>query len=190
MTFSVNFRSKNVILNHFWPFSQHFRKTTLYLDLISFVFVLWSVFMIPVILSFYTNNDQSWTIYQIIWDIWFMIDIIIQFNTGYTEEGIESEVILDHDKIRKNYMKGWFALDFVSMLSFDVLFSLVSFGAMKMFNTSNVTSSATNYADFAKVAKILRLASILRIFRLGRMYRMINQWEGLVSFTYRVVLLK
>lgn len=54
----------------------------------------------------------------------FIIDMIISFNTPYYDE---SRVwVTDPYSVRMNYLKGWFVVDFISVLPFDIVSSFSS----------------------------------------------------------------
>lgn len=53
-------------------------------------------------------------------DIMFIADILINFRTTYISDG---EIITDPRKIAHNYAKGWFVIDAVAAIPFDLIFS-------------------------------------------------------------------
>lgn len=52
-------------------------------------------------------------------DFLFFIDIILIFNTAFYNE--EMDLIDDRKKIFKSYIKGWFLIDFLAIVPFDVI---------------------------------------------------------------------
>ena len=50
-------------------------------------------------------------------DAFFLIDILINFNTAYYRDDFEIET--SRKAIAYNYLKGWFIVDVVSILPFD-----------------------------------------------------------------------
>lgn len=57
-------------------------------------------------------------------DVMFMADMIINFRTTYLHNG---EVIVDPRRIAVNYLRGWFLIDTVSAIPFDLVLSLAGF---------------------------------------------------------------
>ncbi|CAL1537674.1 unnamed protein product [Lymnaea stagnalis] len=51
-------------------------------------------------------------------DLMFIADILINFRTTYVENG---EVVSDQQKIAINYVKGWFVIDAIAAIPFDLL---------------------------------------------------------------------
>lgn len=52
-------------------------------------------------------------------DITFIIDIAINFRTTYVNKN--DEVVSDPSKIALNYFRGWFLIDLVAAIPFDLL---------------------------------------------------------------------
>lgn len=69
--------------------------------------------MIPLRISFEDENFDF--TFDTAVDIIFLFDIYLNFNTGFYKKGI---LIMEPKSILKNYLKGWFWLDF--MASFPV----------------------------------------------------------------------
>nr|KAG5691560.1 hypothetical protein BaRGS_020935 [Batillaria attramentaria] len=55
---------------------------------------------------------------DLIVDLMFIADILINFRTTYVENG---EVVSDKQKIAINYVKGWFLIDTIAAIPFDLL---------------------------------------------------------------------
>lgn len=51
-------------------------------------------------------------------DICFFVEIYLNFHTGFVDNG---SVIFDKQRIREKYMKGWFWLDVVTCIPFDLI---------------------------------------------------------------------
>ena len=106
-------------------------------DSIVLVLVIYSAFWQPYSAAFAPQlYIYKWDIAV---DLMFCFDIILNFNTGY-DKGFE--VIMDKNMIIYNYLRGWFAIDLVATLPWDVMFEGV------------------------RGAKILR---VLRVARAGRL---------------------
>ena len=69
-----------------------------------------------------TNADTIFidplVIVDLMVDLMFIADILINFRTTYVENG---EVISDQQKIAVNYIKGWFVIDAFAAIPFDLL---------------------------------------------------------------------
>ena len=58
-------------------------------------------------------------------DIWFILDMMLNFRTGIFTYSIRKVLEMDPTEIRKNYVKSWFLIDLVATFPFDIFFSLI-----------------------------------------------------------------
>ncbi|KAH9509636.1 Potassium voltage-gated channel sub H member 7, partial [Bulinus truncatus] len=80
-------------------------------------------------------------------DLMFIADILINFRTTYVENG---EVVSDQQKIAINYVKGWFVIDAIAAIPFDLL----------LFGSG--TSDTMTVTGVLKTARLLRLLRVIR----------------------------
>lgn len=52
-----------------------------------------------------------------IMDVWFIIDVFLNFRTGYVDHGA---TVMDKKKIAKNYIKTWFLVDFFASIPWEI----------------------------------------------------------------------
>ena len=86
-----------------------------------------------------TNTADPLVIIDLIVDVMFIADILINFRTSFVASG---EVVTDPQKIAINYVKGWFLIDAVAAIPFDLLLfgtgtSDVSIREFNFFHDSN-----------------------------------------------------
>eukprot|EP00090_Calanus_glacialis_P047482 TRINITY_DN9891_c0_g1_i1.p1 TRINITY_DN9891_c0_g1~~TRINITY_DN9891_c0_g1_i1.p1 ORF type:complete len:903 (-),score=179.29 TRINITY_DN9891_c0_g1_i1:210-2918(-) len=82
-------------------------------------------------------------------DIMFIIDILINFATTYVND--QDEVVSQHSKIAVHYFRGWFIIDLVAAIPFDLLL----FG-------SDTDEQTTTLIGLLKTARLLRLVRVAR----------------------------
>ncbi|KAI1237212.1 hypothetical protein IHE44_0014470 [Lamprotornis superbus] len=85
---------------------------------------------------------------DLIVDIMFIIDILINFRTTYVNQN--EEVVSDPAKIAVHYFKGWFLIDMVAAIPFDLLI----FGSG--------SEETTTLIGLLKTARLLRLVRVAR----------------------------
>jgi hypothetical protein len=74
----------------------------------------------PYLLAFSEDIDVSnLNTLDIILNIFFLIDMILLFFTAYVNE--ELDIIDTKREIALEYLKGWFIIDFISILPFDMV---------------------------------------------------------------------
>uniref|UniRef100_A0A915MYK2 Cyclic nucleotide-binding domain-containing protein n=1 Tax=Meloidogyne javanica TaxID=6303 RepID=A0A915MYK2_MELJA len=91
-------------------------------------------------------------IIDLIVDIFFIIDIIINFRTTYVNDN--DEVVSDPGKIALHYFKGWFFIDAVAAVPFDLL--LVE-------TDSDETTTLIGLLKTARLLRLVRMATFALI---------------------------
>ena len=98
-------------------------------------------------------------------DICFLVDLVLQFYTPfYSNETGGWEI--EHQKIARHYLTGWFSIDVVSILPFDTL------GAV-------LQNEAFQQLKILRAIRLLRLAKLLRIFKGSRIIKRMQSRIGI-----------
>jgi len=150
-----------------------------YWDLVSIVILMINIVTIPLELSFYLENtsNQLKTI-KFITDIWFILDMMLNFRTGIFTYHIRKVLEMDPTEIRKNYIRSWFFIDLIATFPFDVSINMV-------FVASDARSDhIIENTKFFKIGRVLKILALLRILRLGRFVRYLHQWEDHLNMNY------
>jgi len=98
-------------------------------DWLILLLVLYTAIVTPYVAAFLLSKDHQarkskftddpLTITDLIVDVLFILDIIINFRTTYVNK--HDEVVSHHGKIAIHYFKGWFLIDMVAAIPFDLL---------------------------------------------------------------------
>ena len=121
--------------------------------------------------------------FRLISDIWFSIDVALNFRTGIVEDGSHNQIIIDAREIRRRYLRGWFALDLISTFPFDIAVSFFShFGTQDYDNLTNSTR-------FFRYFRLTKLFQLLRLLRVSRIWRYMHQWDEMFNLSYESGLL-
>ena len=91
----------------------------------------------------------------------FGIDILVTFNTSYSETDSLIEVT-DRKKIAYNYLKSWLTIDLISIFPFELIFG-------------------KNLSAVAKFARIGRLYKLIRMTRLAKLFKLIKTQKTIVT---------
>ena len=81
----------------------------------------------------------------------FIIDIFLNFRTSFSHP-LTGDEIVEPNKIVKNYLKGMFWIDFISVMRFEDIFENILQGGGKK--------------DFLKALSILKLFRVMRLSKL------------------------
>ncbi|XP_041367851.1 potassium voltage-gated channel unc-103-like [Gigantopelta aegis] len=133
-------------------------------DWIILLLVIYTAIVTPYVAAFLLSEEKKsqekqtveeryskpLTIIDLIVDIMFIIDILINFRTTYVNKN--DEVVSHPGKIAVHYFKGWFLIDVVAAIPFDLLL----FGA----ETDEVQT--TTLIGLLKTARLLRLVRVAR----------------------------
>uniref|UniRef100_F6ZE77 Potassium voltage-gated channel subfamily H member 6 n=1 Tax=Monodelphis domestica TaxID=13616 RepID=F6ZE77_MONDO len=129
-------------------------------DWLILLLVIYTAVFTPYSAAFLLNNQEEsrhWncgytcnplTVVELIVDIMFIVDIVINFRTTYVNSN--DEVVSHPGKIAVHYFKGWFLIDMVAAIPFDLL----------IFHTGS--DETTTLIGLLKTARLLRLVRVAR----------------------------
>ncbi|KAF7649829.1 hypothetical protein LDENG_00135370 [Lucifuga dentata] len=96
----------------------------------------------------YTCNPLN--VVDLVVDIMFIVDILINFRTTYVNHN--DEVVSHPGRIAQHYFKGWFLIDIVAAIPFDLL----------IFRSRSEEPQTTTLIGLLKTARLLRLVRVAR----------------------------
>jgi hypothetical protein len=125
-------------------------------DLLILMLILTSNVLIPFQIGFQHVESRSGTTVLYLIDLFFFIDIFLNFITSYRHDGME---ITDRRSIARHYLRTMFPVDILANFPFDAI--VLAFGATEFHNISFVL--------------LLRMLQLIRIVRL---IFIIRRWEN------------
>uniref|UniRef100_H3DBT6 Potassium voltage-gated channel, subfamily H (eag-related), member 6a n=1 Tax=Tetraodon nigroviridis TaxID=99883 RepID=H3DBT6_TETNG len=96
----------------------------------------------------YTCNPLN--VVDLLVDVMFIVDILINFRTTYVNHN--EEVVSHPGRIAQHYFKGWFLIDIVAAIPFDLL----------IFRSGSEDPQTTTLIGLLKTARLLRLVRVAR----------------------------
>ncbi|CAB3237236.1 unnamed protein product [Arctia plantaginis] len=128
-------------------------------DWLILILVIYTAIFTPYVAAFQLNEpdfdkrsrsfgEDPIVVIDMIVDVTFIIDILINFRTTYVD--VADEVESDPTKIALHYLRGWFLIDLVAAIPFDLL----------LFGTD--TDETTTLIGLLKTARLLRLVRVAR----------------------------
>ena len=124
--------------------------------------VFYNAAFIPIEIFFLTPLDiykhVVHTVTDALVDVIFACDIVINFRTAFYDE--DYEMVLEWKKIRNNYMKFWFWLDFLAVFPFE---QVLAIGAL--------IAGSSNDDSFSGVTGLFKLP---RLFRMARFLKKLD----------------
>ena len=115
--------------------------------------------LMPFNLAFVDGEPwDGWFVTDLIMDFLFFIDILIIFNTAYTDN--EGLLIGDRCKIAKKYILSWFLFD---------LLACVPMGLIEAYVTND--KNGNNYDNLIRLFRLHRLPRIMRLARAVKFFK-------------------
>jgi|MDSY01.1.fsa_nt_gb hypothetical protein len=123
--------------------------------------LLYLLVVMPFRLCFMNEAKQFSSIYwfEFIIDMIFIVDICLNFRTGYFVGTAEDDLVeFDPYLVARNYLRGWFTLDVVSGIPFALLdLVFASSGNVKILKTAK----SLRLLRFLKLGRLLKIEKIL-----------------------------
>lgn len=146
-------------------------------DLLTLFMLLLNLIMIPFGITYYKGEEFGYLFFKMLSDLWFLIDILLNLNTGVVVDSSEGEVELDLYKCRSTYLKTWFIIDLVSTIPFDVIFSLESYFLPDNGIEDEATTTNRSGVKAMQLFRLIKLFSLLRILRVSKFVRYVKLWQ-------------
>ena len=121
-------------------------------DLLIAFLILYSAIITPYDIAFSESNKVSW--FEVLIDILLGIDIVLTFFSAYTDD--EENLVKNHKKIIKKYLKSWFIVDIISVLPISYFF-----------NPQGKYSGLTKISKLPKLYRLIKLTKLLRITKMS-----------------------
>ena len=134
-------------------------------DLVTMLALIFTALVTPVEVGFTSKalgiTDALFIVNRSV-DLVFICDLILQFNLSYRDELKGGQLIKSRKAIARRYLRGWFSVDFVSVIPFELLPVPPSF----------------------KMMRLIRLLRLLKLARVLKASRMLARYETVIDLTY------
>jgi len=134
-------------------------------DLMLMIALIFTAIVTPYEVAFVSTELDALFVVNRLVDLVFICDMANNFMLVYYDK--DGQMIKDHGLIAKRYMKGWFFLDFLTILPYD--------SAKYLFNDTG---------GQAKMLRLVRLLRLLKLLRILRASRLLQRWETRVGITH------
>ncbi len=104
-------------------------------------------------------------------DSFFVVDVVLSFCTGFTRDR-DGKTEYKPEEVRKNYLKGWFTLDLLSILPLNYI--MIATGA----------DGSDEVGTNSGAVRALRFAKLLKLLRLVRMKRILDRYEAMLGLLH------
>jgi len=172
-------------------------------DILTILILLVMMFVIPFEAAFIKEeaNGGLLNMINMISDIWFILDVWINFHTGYIDDD-NLQIVLKLPKVRKKYLRGWFGIDLLASIPFPALAKVliwiyISFRDLqigeslmmgRLMNDRSVSiHSLTQSLDTLKFFRFTKILTLIKLLRMGRLIRYMRMWEEAVNLEYNLI---
>lgn len=108
----------------------------------------------------------------------FLCDMIIIFNSAYYDE--DFNLVQDRKLIAKQYLTGWFSIDLLAIVPFDLFFG-----------NSNDLNQVVRIARIGRMYKLIKLTRMFKVFKMckekNNMLKYIQQFTKIAYGLDRLV---
>ncbi|TMW66208.1 hypothetical protein Poli38472_003973 [Pythium oligandrum] len=129
-------------------------------DILVTLCVVYTAIVVPYRVCFKRDASGGLAAFETSMDVAFFTDIILNFITGARLPN--GDVTYESRVIVGSYLRGWFAIDFLSTVPFDNLFSL--------FGVTHTGQKAAYSTKLLRSLKVVRLVKLARIRKLNKMF--------------------
>ena len=141
-----------------------------------------------------TTGDIALFVVNRIVDLCFLADMTLQFFLMFYEKpkggGISNThkygvLVHDRKRIALRYVKGWFLLDLISTVPFDLLALVINEGDVS--SSSAAVTPGEDSTQKLKLIRIVRLLRLLKLLRILRASRVFMRLESRISISYALL---
>ena len=162
-------------------------KFRLLWDFISMVFIFYDLLSVPYVICFNVSSTDATFTFDTIKDVFFMIDVVLNFKTAYIDDGT---LITDSALISKKYLKRWFLIDLLTSLPISLIVEVV----VDDESTGSTVSALrlSRFLRFARIARIFKAVKLKRLFvKMEEFFysSVFNGIKGLVGLLFMILLL-
>ena len=137
-------------------------------DPVTMVALLFTAVVTPAEIAFAEPAYDALFLLNRIVDAIFLTDMVVQMFLAYSDASQNGRLVKDLSQIRRKYLRGWFSIDFGSVLPLDLV---------GMFSKSKSVQSV-------RVLRLMKLVRILKMARVLRANRIFQRWEYEISIPF------
>ena len=131
---------------------------------------MYTATVVPYRTAFEEDTMDGWFYIGILFDTLFIIDLFINFMSAI--EINDEEVDIRFKSIAKSYIKGWFFLDVIACIPFQLI--------ELIFTTGEAAGGYNKLLRLARLPRLYRLLRILRLFKMTKIFKNNKNLQGLI----------
>jgi CRP-like cAMP-binding protein len=139
-------------------------------DMISMALAFYIAVLLPYRIAFVRDWTLSNAIFDLLTDLYFIADFILNFFTCYFHDGI---LIDSYPKIARHYLRTWLIPDLIASTPFDWFVHGVQLTPPDP--VALVEDAAAS--ETVLLLRVLKIVRLLRLLRVARLARYLHRWE-------------
>jgi len=152
---------------------------------INFIFIFYYVSFIPYFIAFNIEH-YFWRVIENISDVYFIIDVILNFNIAFKKENGEYEI--SWIKIIKRYLSTYFLIDALTSIPFGLIMETHSNSFNVSYNKIFWILKLPKLVRTLKMTWIFRLSRVMKSFKLGAYWRFkIKVYDNFLKTFYLMI---
>ena len=140
-------------------------------DILLTVAILYSVISVPYLLGFEVEPKGGLAVFDIVVDVFFMLDIAVNFRTAYYEASTRVLVTMTGSMAHRYMTSAWFYVDVISGVPFDKL--------ARAFQGPSPGGDNSLTFRILKMVRILRLGRLLKLMKVSSLNTLLEEELGL-----------
>ena len=150
-------------------------------DLSQAAILLYVAMVVPFRVGYRQPAEGGWYVVDLLIDIYFYVDVVLNFHTGYVDPDDEERVIYQPWAIARQYARTWLSVDIVACLPIDFVIR-VSEGRLLCSMTAggcaeDESSASDSSGQLLRLFKLLRLFRLMKLLRLARIARLFERYQ-------------
>jgi hyperpolarization activated cyclic nucleotide-gated potassium channel 2 len=149
-------------------------------DLSQAAILLYVAMVVPFRVGYRQPAEGAWYVVDLLIDIYFYVDVVLNFHTGYVDPDDEERVIYEPWAIAREYARTWLSIDIVACLPIDFVIR-VSEGrllcSMAAGGCPEDVSQQDSSGQLLRLFKLLRLFRLMKLLRLARIARLFERYQ-------------
>ncbi|MEE4248653.1 MAG: ion transporter, partial [Kangiellaceae bacterium] len=138
------------------------------------LFIIYQAIAIPFRLGFNVPVEGGYAIFEDIITAVFLIDILVNFNTGFYRKG---NIVLNRKEVAKQYIKFWLWLDLVASFPYDWV--MLEFTDTDEEDDQN--TSLYKAPQLLRLIKLFRFLRILKLIRICKLKQILIKMEDFIT---------
>ena len=182
-SFLTELHSKSDLEGLILPFS---RLRTAW-DFLTMLMVLYTAIWLPMYVVHDITVPMGVTVWEMVVDLTFLVDILLNFRTAYVEpEG--AVLVVDKKKIASKYASKWLPIDVCGSIPWEIIFFFVGIANGSDNEADEGEGQGREGGGSTELLNVIKILKLPKLLRLGRFFKILERIEGAANVG-RIVML-